>query len=205
LRLKSGHCFGRGGDGAHGLVSASSEAEKLRPRLVAASGEAEIAPVGWSLLRARWRWHSWAGLCFRRGGEVALEGWLLLRARQRSRSWAGLCFGRGGEVAPEGWSLLWARWRSRSWAGLCFGRGEEVTPEGWSLLRARQRLRLWAGLCFGRGGYGAHGLVCACHIRRPIVGWQAACVHCSRDVITLLRSDVIAVLSATVLCCHDMG
>jgi hypothetical protein len=44
-----------------------------------------------------------------------------------------------------------------------------------------------------------------CRIRRPIRGWQAACAHCSVDVIMLCASDVIAVLLVIVLCCHNVG
>jgi hypothetical protein len=45
-------------------------ARKLGPE----SGKAEIAPVGWTLLRARRRLRPWAGLCFGRGGDFAPEG-----------------------------------------------------------------------------------------------------------------------------------
>jgi hypothetical protein len=86
--------------------------------------------------------------------------------------------GRGGEIARRPGP----------------GSGEaEIMPVVWTLLRARQR-------------FCARGLVCsACRIRCPIGGWQAASVHCSGNVIMLLRPDVIVVLSVTVLCCRGAG
>jgi hypothetical protein len=69
----------------------------------------------------------------------------------------------------------------------------EIAPVGWTRRRARRR----------NAPEGQSAL--SSRIRCPIREWQAACAHCSGVIIMLLRSDVIVVLLATVLCCRGVG
>jgi hypothetical protein len=95
-----------------------------------------------------------------------------LRDSRRSR-WPMTSSGEV-ENLPEGRAWRRARRRNHPKAGPRAGRGGEVAPVDRIMFRARRRDCARRPVCS------------ACRIRRPIRGWQAACAHCSVDVVVLL-------------------